>query len=191
MTLINDPAELPDSDTSPVIDQYKNMTIMKLCTLLSAVISGKLHFRTLLTSLTPEDIAFINKNTLGRWQDVGIDIDGMADDEKITLSQNEVNLQIRKEDIQKNLAATMSEGSHKFIENMIAGGKGGSFQNLVEQLKKHLATQNVVQATNKNAYEIRLEILKQAMSMVGSGGTDEILKVADELYKFVEGPKRR
>jgi len=190
MSLIHDP--LPDADTTPVIEQYRNTTVMKLCTLLSAVISQKLHFRTLLTSLTPEDIAFINKNTLGRFDQIGINVEALDESEKIVLSEKDVKLQINKEDIQKNLYASMSEGSHKFVEDMVAEGKGGSFQNLVKHLRDHLASQqNVVNTTNKNAYEIRLEILKQAMSIVGDKGPSVILKVADELYKFVEGPKRR
>lgn len=190
--ILNDGATPPDTEL--VIDQFKNSIVKKLCTLLSAVISGKLHFRTLLTSLTPEDIAFINKNVMGKWEDVGIDIDALDEKEKIVISQNEVSLRISRDEIRKNLGATMSEESHKVIEDMISAGKGGSFQNLVKQLKDHLTAQNnnnVVRTTNLNAYEIRLQILKEATNIAGKQGTDKILQVAEELYRFVEGPKRK
>ena len=52
--------------------------------------------------------------------------------------------------------------------------------------------QSVIQSVNKNAYEIRLEILKEALSWVSSrdeerqSTPEDVLDVARKLYSFVE-----
>lgn len=42
---------------------------------------------------------------------------------------------------------------------------------------------------NKNAYEIRLDVLKEAVKM-SDGNSHEALKIAEQFYKFVENKKR-
>jgi hypothetical protein len=163
---------LPDIDTTPVIEQYKGMTISKLCTLLSAVISGKLHFRTLLSSLTNEDINFINKNTLGSLSSIGIDVNLTDGGKKIMLSQNDVQLSLDREDLQKKVNYVLDE----HLNN--------------KPVEKPKPSPKPVYQGNLNAYEIRLNILKEAISL-SNGSYTLALSIAEDLYKFVEGNKSR
>jgi len=46
-----------------------------------------------------------------------------------------------------------------------------------------------ISTSNKNAYEIRLDILKEAISC-SSGNPERALKIAENFYKFVENKRR-
>lgn len=52
-----------------------------------------------------------------------------------------------------------------------------------------ITNQEVIQSVNKNAYEIRLEILKEAIQWVNSHPGEFVLDVANKFYKFVENKR--
>jgi hypothetical protein len=182
---------LPDLDTTPVIQDFKSVALRRLCTLLSAFMSGRVSYQQFLAELSDEDIRFINKNAVAGFREmveIGIEIPDVLGN-KLVLTQGDVKLNLKREDIQKRLTATISPKAQEAVKTSMSEGQTG-YMDLVKHLKESLTQQNAAPTVNKNAYEIRLDILKQAISMSG-GNVDTALELADKLYKFVEGPKRR
>jgi hypothetical protein len=182
---------LPDLDTTPVIQDFKSVALRRLCTLLSAFMTGKFSYQQFLAELSDEDIRFINKNAVAGFREmieIGIEIPDMLGN-KLVLTQGDVKLNLKREDIQKRLTATISPKAQEAVKTSMSEGQTG-YMDLIKHLKENLTPQNVAPTVNKNAYEIRLDILKQAISMSG-GNVETALELADKLYRFVEGPKRR
>lgn len=186
-----DQIPISEPDTTPIIQCFKDVALRRICTLISAFMTGKISYQQFLAELSDDDIRFINKNAVAGFRemvDIGIEILDVLGN-KLVLTQGDVKLNLRREDIQKKLTATMSPLAHEAVKTSMAEGQVG-FTELVRNLKESLASQTVVSSTNKNAYEIRLDILKQAISL-SSGNANYALDLADKLYRFVEGPKRR
>jgi len=182
---------LPELDTTPVIQDFKSVALRRICTLLSAFMTGKFSYPQFLAELSDDDIRFINKNAVAGFREmveIGIEVPDVLGN-KLVLTQGDVKLNLKREDIQKRLTATMSPQAHEAVKASMAEGQTG-FTELVRHLKESLTPQTVVSTSNKNAYEIRLDILKQAISL-SNGNVETALDMAERLYRFVEGPKRR
>jgi hypothetical protein len=183
-----------EGDTSKVIDGYKNIALRRICTLLSAFMLGRFTYNQFLLELTDEDINFINKNAVSGFRELGgIGIEmptpTFGSPTGITLSQGDVKLTLKREDIEKRLSATISEQTHNAVRNTMAEGKSG-YTELLQHLKDNFS-QTVVHATSKNAYEIRESIIKEAIKLSKGGDVDDVLEIAEQLYRFVEGPNKR
>ena len=183
-----------EGDTIKVIDGYKNVALRRICTLLSAFMLGRFTYNQFLLELTDEDINFINKNAVSGFREmegIGIEMPTpvFGSPTGITLSSGDVKLTLKREDIEKKLAATISAQTHDAVRNTMAEGKSG-YMELLQHLKDNFS-HDAVNSVNRNAYEIRESIIKEAIRMSRNGSVDDVLEIAEQLYRFVEGPNKR
>jgi uncharacterized protein YjhX (UPF0386 family) len=163
---VSDPSDNTQKNLEQLIDEYANGMVRRIFTKLLNHITKKEEL-----NITPEELLLIN---------------------------NQVNLHKKSDEIvvESPAECIIGNGVKKMKVDLSIYQKMKE-RNLVSETKdspKSLITDSVVSdskpvSTGKNAYEIRLEVLKEAIGMA-DGNSDEALKIAQKLYSFVENRKR-
>lgn len=194
-------------DTDKVIDAYDNATKKRVLKFFKAVIDGKMTFEQVERELSNEDRMYIEKNAPVLQRNFGqVEVETKKPDVKIsgigpngvvvsTLTPvtivgkgGNVVLNAKKEIMQKYVQHAIQPEKDKMVLDLVKESKNSvSLEEIVEHLKKQ-APQNIINTTNKNAYEIRLTVLQEAMKLKSpQSSVDEILSTAEKLYDFVQG----